>query len=127
MVKYKKIEYKNAASDTGFRYLKDNKLTKESRIPHEVMEKFQFTPEVDYDDEPSRRRCLFCDSPQKRLRVLNLTMVDLCEWHYQHMTLGKVAEQVRKVEEEIAREAVKPTKKAKKKKLKKTALSEAIS
>lgn len=123
MIKYRKIEYKNAAGDTGFRYLKNNKLTKESTIPPEVLDKFSINPEVEYDDEPERRRCIFCDSPQKRIRTLNLTMIDLCEWHYQNMTLGKIAEQVRKIEQTVPKEV----KKVKKKKLKRTALSNIVS
>lgn len=124
MVNYKRIEYKNAANDTGFRYLKNTKLTKESRIPHEVMEKFQYTSDVEYDEDPHKRRCIACDAPQSRQRYLNQKSVDLCEWHYQNMRLGQIAQVIREAEEAAGRpkEPVKKTKK----KTKKTILSSMV-
>lgn len=100
MINYKRIPYKNAAGDTGFRYTKNNKMTKESRIPQEVMERFTYTDAVEYDDAPERRRCIFCDAPQSRQRFLNNEMVDLCEYHYQNKNLGTIAAQVRLLKEE---------------------------
>ena len=100
MITYKRIPFKNKAGDTGFRYTKNGLITKESRVPQEVVQKFAYTPEVEYDDAPERRRCLFCDAPQKRQRVLNNEMVDLCEWHYQNKNLGTIAAQVRLLKEE---------------------------
>jgi len=123
MVKYSRIPFKNAEGGEGFRYTKNGLITKESRVPHEVMEKFAYTPTVEYDDAPERRRCISCDAPQKRIRVLNMMTVDLCEYHYQHMNLGQIAQQVREVEKELA----KPKPVIKKKKRRKTALSKAIS
>lgn len=100
MVVYKKIEYKNGAGDTGFRYTKNNVLTKESRIPPEVMSKFEYATSVEYDDKPDQRRCIFCDAYQSRQRYLNQETVDLCEWHYQNKNLGSIAAQVRLLKEE---------------------------
>jgi len=130
MVHYKRTPSKNALGEPCFRYFKDSKPVKESSIPHEVMDKFEIIPETDYDDEPERRRCIFCDAPQKRVRSLNMTMVDLCEWHYQNKNLGKIAAQVRVVEKEMASEQAKiakakPTKK--RKRAKKTAMSALVS
>ena len=100
MVKYARIPTKNAQGAEGFRYTKDGKMTKESRIPHEVMEKFQFAPETLYDDMPERRRCLACEAPQSRQRYLNGETVELCEYHYQNMRLGQIAALVRLLKEE---------------------------
>lgn len=111
MLKYTRIPFKNAQGNEGFRYTKNGLITKESRIPHEVMERFAYNPTVEYDDEPDRRRCIFCDAPQKRVRGLNLVMIDLCEYHYQTKNLGKIAEQVRELEKEP-----KPVKKKKRRK-----------
>lgn len=123
MIKYQKIPYKNAQGDTGFRYTKNGLMTKESRIPHEVMEKFEYTPTFEYDESPEKRRCIFCDAPQSRQRYLNSELIDLCEWHYQNARLGQIAAQVREVEKEKVLEAAKPVAKKKKPKTRKTALS----
>ena len=121
-VKYARIPTNNKGAE-GFRYTKNGLMTKESRVPHEVMEKFAYTPTVEYDDAPERRRCLACDAPQKRQRYLNTKLVDLCEYHYQHLRLGQIAELVRLQEVAlIAKSAEKPVTK-KKKKTRKTALS----
>lgn len=100
MVNYKRVPYNNAAGDNGYRYLKEGKFIKESRVPHEVMDKFQYTPEIAYDDLPDKERCVFCEAPQSRQRYLNSEMVDLCEYHYQNMSLGRIAAQVRLLKEE---------------------------
>lgn len=120
-MKYSRIPTKNAQGAEGFRYTKNGLITKESRIPHEVMEKFQYTPTVDYDDAPERRRCIFCDAPQGRQSYLNGQLYDLCEWHYQHVTKGQIAAQVREKEREVP-----PPEPKKGKKTRKTALSNMI-
>lgn len=122
MIIYKRIPYNNAAGDTGFRYTKNSLITKESRVPHEVIDKFAFTPEVEYDDMPERRRCLFCDAPQNKQRYLNGSLVDLCEWHYQNARLGQIAAQVKLVENTVE----KPQAKKKKRRTRKTALSKML-
>lgn len=100
MQTYRRVVYNNAAGDSGYRYLKEGKFIKESRVPHEVMDKFQYSEEIEYDDVPDKRRCVACDAPQSRQRYLNAEMVDLCEWHYQNMSLGRIAAQVRLLNEE---------------------------
>jgi len=122
MVRYQRIPYKSKEGVEGFRYLKNNKLTKESRIPHEVSEKFKFVDTIEYDDAPELRRCLFCDAPQSRQRYLNGQTVELCEWHYQNMRLGQIAQQVALMAREII---PKPVIK-KKRKYAKTALSNMV-
>ena len=131
MLKYKRTLSKNNKGEEIYKYFKDGNPTRAITVPPEVIEKLEGGfPEVIFEDEPERRRCIFCDGPQKRVRVLNMVMVDLCEWHYQHMNLGKVAAQVRVVEKEIAAEQAKAqraepvTKKVKK--TKKTALSSMV-
>lgn len=130
MVTYKRTLTKNNKGEEIYAYFKDGGKVKASSVPHDVVEKLEFgTPEVRYDDEPERRRCIFCDAPQKRVRALNMTMVDLCEWHYQNTNLGKVAAQVRLVEKEIASEQAKLAKAKtvkKKKRNTKTALSSVV-
>lgn len=107
-MKYQRIPYKNGDTE-GFRYLKNNKLTKESRIPHDVMDKFSFTDTVEFDFDPKARLCIFCDSPQTRQRVLNSETVELCEWHYHNTSLGKIAQQVRELKEYKEKQAEKDT------------------
>lgn len=100
MVKYKQTPSKDVTGKDVFRYFKDSKMVKESTVPHEVMERFEYTTEVEYDDEPTRRRCLFCDAPKSRGRYLNGETIELCEYHYQNKTLGSIAAQVRLVNSE---------------------------
>lgn len=115
-------------------------MTNGSKIPHEVIEKFEYTNVVEYDEQPDKRRCLFCFAPQSRQKYLNGSLYDLCEWHYQNTRLGQLAAQVVAVakEAEVANEKEQKAKEArsvawhashdkKKKKTRKTALSAAIS
>ena len=117
------VKYARIPHGESFRYTKNGLITKESRVPHEVMEKFAYAPTIDYDDAPERRRCIACDAPQKRQRYLDTKLVDLCEYHYQHLRLGQIAELVRLIKET---KVEKPVAK-KKKKTRKTALSASIS
>lgn len=127
-MKYQRIPYKSKEGVEGFRYLKDSKLTKESRIPHDVMEKFAYTDTVNYDFDPLARLCLFCDSPQTRQRVLNSQTVELCDWHYHNMSLGKIAAQVRLLSEERQKNGNDSEDKAKgKRKLKRKGTKTALS
>lgn len=80
--------------DLRYLYKRNGLLCRYERIPHEVQEKFEYATEVEYDDKPDKRRCVFCDAPQSRIRYLNQQTVDLCEWHYQNMSLGKIAQQL---------------------------------
>lgn len=100
MIKYARIPFKNANGDEGYRYTKNGLMTKESRIPHDVMEKFEYAPAIEYDDMPEARRCIACDAPQSRTRYLNAESIELCEYHYQNMRLGQIAQQVRELKEE---------------------------
>lgn len=132
MVEYRRVTTQNKEDgETSLRYLKNSKFTKIETVPPEVLEKLEYAERIEYDDEPTKRRCLACDGPQKRQRYLNSKTVDLCEWHYQHLTLGKIAERVRVVaqqnEARLAKEvADKEAKKTHHKKGRRTALSAAI-
>src|ERR1700761_3015213 len=94
MVTYHRIPFQNSQGYTAFRYTRGNLLCKESSIPPVVLEKFDINDTITYDDKPSIRRCLFCDDYQSRQRMVNGETVELCEWHYQHMNLGKIAAQI---------------------------------
>lgn len=109
MITYHRIPYKNSDGYTGYRFTKGNMLTKGSRIPPEVMEKFEINSTIEYDDKPELRRCIFCDGYQTRQKMLNLQTVELCEWHYQHMNLGKIAAQVNLLEREAVTKAAAET------------------
>lgn len=95
MIKYLRHPVTHPDGHTTYAYQKGHLMTSEKRIPQEVMAKFEFTNTVEYDDEPSRRRCIFCDAPQKRQKYLNGVLHDLCEWHWQHVRLGQIAAQVK--------------------------------
>jgi len=86
-----------------YQYWRDSRICSPSRVPHDVREKLEYADEIKYDEEPDRRRCIFCWAPQHRQRYLNQQLVDLCEWHYQNMSLGKVAQQVAYLKEKEAR------------------------
>lgn len=127
MISYKKVPYENSQGDKGFRYIKDGIFTRESRIPPVVLERLEITDHMDYDEQPDKRRCIFCDAPQERQKYFNGQLYDLCEWHYQHMTLGKVAAQValnaKESADRIAKEKALKESKKKKTRKRKTVLS----
>lgn len=130
MITYKRTPSKNNQGEEIFKYFKDGNPTKESTVPHEVIEKFDIINPVEYDEEPERRRCLFCDAPQKRIRILNLTTIDMCEWHYLNLSLGKIAQAIRELDKTTKRNEQIQARKIEKKKAKrkrKTALSKIIS
>jgi hypothetical protein len=139
-MKYQRIEVTLPNGEKGFTYTKNNKMTNGNKIPHEVVEKFEYTNVVEYDEQPDKRRCLFCDAPQSRQKYLNGQLYDLCEWHYQNTRLGQLAAQVVAVAKENEKALAKEQAEAdarkakwhashdkKKKKSRKTALSAAIS
>ena len=102
------IKYTRIPNDkNGYRYTKNNILTKESRIPMEVMEKFDINPVIEYDERPEKRRCTMCDGYQSRQRYLNSKLWDLCEWHYQHARLGQLSKAIKENEEEAIKAAAK--------------------
>jgi hypothetical protein len=110
MVTYTRTPSKNNQGEDCFRYFKNGTMVKESRVPHEVMEKFQdigYADTIEYDDAPERRRCAFCDAPQKRQRVLDSELIDLCEYDYQNKTLGAIAAQVKLLKQEEKRNGIK--------------------
>lgn len=99
MVTYKKVKRKY---DVG--YTKDSLFIKGSRVPQEVKERLEIIDYMEYDDQPERRRCLFCEAPQSRLRALNIgegpLMVDLCEYHYYNRNIGQLAQEIREQKEQ---------------------------
>jgi hypothetical protein len=88
----------------GERYFKNGTQTKESTVPQEVKDKLIMgMPEVEFDEQPDRRKCIFCDAPQAHQRYLNNEMIDLCSFHYHSMSLGRVAQQVNIIKKEQER------------------------
>jgi hypothetical protein len=100
--------YKRSPIATGERqgewvYFRNNLITKEATVPHEVKDKLEYAPSVEFDEQPDKKHCIFCDAPSCRTRLLNLVTVELCEWHYQNMNLGKIAFQVNLLRKEAER------------------------
>jgi hypothetical protein len=96
MVIYTKIK-----TSTGTKYRKDNLFVKPDRIPADVVEKFEFTDSVKYDDEPDKARCIFCEAPSSHQRMVNpvahevgLMIVELCDHHYYNANLGTIVHQI---------------------------------
>ena len=110
------VTYKKAIRKYGVGYTKNNVFVKGDRVPEEVKERLEYAPEMEYDDKPERRRCLFCEAPQSHLRVYNdgsgPTMIDLCEYHYLNKNLGQIAQQLR--ESQVVAESL-PVKKKRRK------------
>ena len=123
MIKYAKVPSKDGAGD---RFTHNGLFIKESRVPPELMEKFEYATELEYDEHPEKRRCIFDEAYQSRQRFLNSELIDLCEWHYQHARLGEIAHQVDLLAKEAKVKAEKVPKKTNKKRTKKTALSSMI-
>jgi hypothetical protein len=101
--------YKRSPIATGERqgewvYFRNNLITKEATVPHEVKDKLEYAPSVEFDEQPDKKHCIFCDAPSCRTRLLNLVTVELCEWHYQNVNLGTIAHQVNLINKEQEKE-----------------------
>lgn len=94
MVVYKKIKRKY---DVG--YTRDNVFIKGSRVPEEVKERLEITDHMDYDDQPNKPRCLFCEAPATRQRIFEGVMVDMDEFHYYAKNIGQIAQELREQKE----------------------------
>ena len=94
MAIYKRFE-NTVGEENTWRYTKDNKITNSARVPAEVKERLEIAPSMEYELNYDKPMCCFCDASVTRKRMVNLETVGLCEWHYQHMNLGKIAQQVR--------------------------------
>lgn len=90
---YKRFE-NTTGVENSWRYTIDNKITNSSRVPEEVKEKLEYAPSVEHNFDQNNA-CIFCDTTVSRTRMVNLETIGLCEWHYQHMNLGKIVQQVR--------------------------------
>lgn len=88
MVIYKKVIN---PKDGKPRYIKDKVFVKGDRVPQEVLDKFDFTDEVKFDERPDKERCLFCDGPASRKRLITGLMIAECEPHYYSKTVGAIA------------------------------------
>ena len=71
-------------------YFKDGKLISKKNIPANELEKL----EVAEGPKPKTRVCLFCGSPARYVRVVNLQIVDLCEKHYYDKNVGQIAQEL---------------------------------
>lgn len=96
------IIYKRSINGERTTYFKNNLLTSINRIPQQVLDNFEFSDEVKFDDQPEKPRCLFCDAPGVRQKLVNiiahgveLMTVELCDYHYYNRNLGKIVERVR--------------------------------
>jgi|ERR1035437_48356 hypothetical protein len=116
MIIYKQISH-SKNDTTSVRYTKNNILTRSDRIPQEVLDKFEFTNEVKYDEQPDKSRCLFCDAPQSHQRMVTGLMIELCDFHYYNRNIGKIVQQIRLESERKAKDGIekKPSNKRKRK------------
>lgn len=132
MVRYKRIERTKKDGTLWYSYTKDHLMVNTRRVPAEIVEKLmnpEYADSIDYDDQPTKPRCLACDAPRCRQKYLNGNTYYLCEWHYQHMRLGQLAQVVR--EQEESNDVAKKVKTVKKvsgrtRRRRKTALSQVI-
>ena len=91
------VYYRISRSDGTYRYTKNNVFVKGSSIPPEVLEKFEYTDSVKFEDEPEKKRCLFCDAPATRKRLVTQVIVELCEGHYYSKNIGTIVAQLREL------------------------------
>lgn len=98
MITYKRIPYTRGDA-SGYRYLKGNLITKSSRVPQEVMDKFEINDSIEFDDKPGIPRCLFCDAPKTHQTYLTGLMVDRCDYHYYNRNIGQIAQYLREAKE----------------------------
>lgn len=104
-MKYQRIIHrKNDIED--FRYTRDGVFVKADRVPQDVMVKFEYTPTVEYDDQPDKPRCLFCDAPRSHQRYVTGLMVPLCDHHYYTENIGRITAQLRLLKEQGEKDGV---------------------
>lgn len=101
------VTYRRTKQNDKWRYLKvlDSGQTvfmKDSRVPAEVFKKMNELdiPELKFDDQPDKKRCLFCDGPQAHQRVFEGRMVPLCDIHYYSKNVGQIAAELRETTKE---------------------------
>jgi hypothetical protein len=94
--------YKKYETEGVVRYRNDKGFLKPERIPAEVLENFKHTDSVEYDDQPDKARCLFCDAPETHQRTINvvahavdLKTIELCDYHYYNQSLGSLVAKYR--------------------------------
>lgn len=91
--------YKLIPGANGPRYQKDKRFISKNDIPISVLEKLEMGKEVS-DDPIQPKQCIFCNVGGCRLtRLVNREVVYLCEEDYYARTIGKVAEQIRTMNE----------------------------
>lgn len=96
--------YKAKSTAKGVRYFKDKRFIKKTEIPAEI-DVDNMEIDKDYPDTFERtkggfKNCLFCGAENcKYTRLLNAQILYLCEEHYYSENMGKVAQQVRQLQE----------------------------
>ena len=103
MKTYEKLET-NYFGRPGIQFTKDGVNVKAEIVPPEVLEKFEFTDKVRYDDMPDKPRCLFCEAPATRKRLVTGVMVDMDDYHYHNKNIGKIVAQLRLLKEQGEKE-----------------------
>lgn len=91
------VYHRLSRSDGTYRYTRNNIFVKSDRIPPEVLLKFEYTDSVKFEDEPEKKRCLFCDAPATRKRLVTQVIVELCEGHYYSKNIGTIVAQLREL------------------------------
>lgn len=98
MIIYKRFENIRAGKKS-WRYTKDGLICKSDRVPAEILPQFEHTDVIKYDEQPEKKRCLFCDAPSTHKRIVSLVLVDLCNVHYYSKTLGSLVAELRQINE----------------------------
>ena len=101
------IVYTKHQGNNSVVYKKGNLFIKPDKVPAEVMGFFEHTDKVEYDDQPEKERCLFCEAPETHQRTINvvahaveLKTVPLCDYHYYNQSLGSLVAKYRLTQEE---------------------------
>lgn len=70
------------------------KFVAEADIPLDILALLSFDNEVDSEQMPVDKSCVFCEGPSKMSRMVNGQTVYICDTHYYDKTIGQVAAQI---------------------------------
>jgi len=90
MVIYKKYDINGVV-----RYSKDKVQTKSDRVPQVVKDTLNNGVDtMQFDDQPEKARCLFCDEPATHSRLVANQFVPLGDYCYYNKNIGKITQRL---------------------------------
>jgi hypothetical protein len=95
------VIYKIYKKEDRTTYSKDGLLTKSDRVPQVVKDTLSSGVDtMQFDDQPDKERCLFCDEAATHERLVAGQLVPLGDYCYYNKNIGKVTERLNLIKKE---------------------------